>query len=127
MMGSTSDNCMSNVQNSAGTLRIRYLLGILVALITVDALISQFLMKSGLGREVNPLMEPFVGEHVFIPLKVFGAMLCAFILWDIHRRWPKLALVATSCFVSIYCGIVLWNIASVLLPRFRHCTFQSNG
>ena len=108
---------MSNVQNSAGALRIRYLLGILVGLVTADGLISQFLIKSRLGREGNPLIEPLVGEHIFIPLKVFGAMLCAFILWDIHKRWPKLAWVATSCFVAIYSGILFWNIACFLISK----------
>ena len=108
---------MSTVKNQSGTLRIRYLLGVLVALVTMDGLISQFLMRSGLGREANPFLESLVGERMFIPMKVFGAILCAFILWDIHKRRSKLALVATSCFVAIYSGIVIWNIAILLVSR----------
>ncbi len=108
---------MSNVQNSAGALRIRYLLGILVALVTTDGLISQFLIKSRLGHEGNPLIEPLVEGRIFIPLKVFGAMLCAFILWDIHKRLPKIALIATSCFIAIYSGILFWNIACFFISK----------
>lgn len=108
---------MSDVQNSAGALRIRYLLGILVALVTTDSLISQFLIKSRLGHEGNPLIQSLVGQPIFIPLKVFGAVLCALILWDIHRRWPKLALIATSCFVAIYSGIVFWNIVCFIISK----------
>ena len=89
----------------------------MVALVTMDGLISQFLIRSRLGREANPFIESLVGERMFIPLKVFGAILCAFILWDIHKRSPKLGLVATSVFVAIYTGIVIWNIALFLISR----------
>mgnify|MGYP006910657607 CR=1 FL=1 len=43
-------------------------------------------------------------------IKVVGAFLCALILWDIYKHWPRLALVSTSCFVVLYGGIVLWNL-----------------
>ena len=89
---------------------MRYLLGTLVALIVADGLISVFLVRYGFGRESNPFLESFIGEPVFIVIKGLGALLCALILWDIYRQWPKLALIATSCFVVLYTGIVLWNV-----------------
>lgn len=54
-------------------------------------------------------MIPLVGETTFLILKVVGVLLCAFILWDIYKRYPRLALIATSVFVVFYGGIVLWN------------------
>jgi hypothetical protein len=96
----------------AGGLRIRYLLAILVALVTIDGITSQFLIKSASVREGNPVLEPVAGGPVFIPLKLFGALLCAFLLWDIYKARPRLALTATYCFVGIYSAIVFWNIAS---------------
>ena len=108
---------MTTVKGLAIPRRIGYLLSALVVLVIADGLITQFLIRTGLGRESNPFLKDIVGESIFLPLKVLGAVLCAFILWDIHKRWPKLALVATSCFVALYSGIVLWNTAVFLIAR----------
>jgi len=90
---------------------MKYLLGTLMALVISDGLISQFLVRSGLGREGNPLLETLVGEKNFLAIKALGAIICVLILWDIYRKWPKLALTATCCFVVVYTGIVFWNLA----------------
>ena len=90
-----------------------------MALVIADGLISQFLVKSSLGREINPLLGSLVGQPVFIALKVFGAALCAFILWDINKRRPRLALIATFCFIAVYGGIVLWNLASLFISKVQ--------
>ncbi|MBA7678901.1 hypothetical protein ES703_87180 [subsurface metagenome] len=90
---------------------MKYLLGLLVALVISDGLLTQFLVTNGVAREGNPLLEPIVGEAGFMVLKVVGALLCALILWDVHRRFPKVALISTSCFVVGYGVIVLWNLS----------------
>ncbi len=106
------------VNSQAGNLRIRYLLGVLVVLVITDGIISYFFIRSGLGYEANPFLRSLIEESMFIPIKVFGAVLSAFILWDIHKHWAKLALVATSGLVAIYSGIVIWNITLfVVLAR----------
>ncbi len=43
----------------AGGLRIRYFLAILVALVTIDGIISQLLIKSASVREGNPFSNPW--------------------------------------------------------------------
>lgn len=88
---------------------MKYLLGILVAFVTLDGLLTHFLIGYGLAREGNPLLQPLVGDYGFITLKSAGALLCAFILWDIHRRFPRLGLIATWCCVASYGVILLWN------------------
>jgi hypothetical protein len=93
----------------SGDYRIKCLLIVLVILVIVDGLITQFVVGSGLGREGNPFLKGIVGESVFIPIKALGAGLCAFIIWDIHKHWAKMALIATVCFIVIYTGIVFWN------------------
>ncbi len=93
---------------------MKYLLSLLVALVIADGLITQFLIKDGLARGGNPFLEPFVGETGFMALKVVGALVSALILWDIYRRYPRLATVATSCFVVSYGLIVLWNMSFFL-------------
>ncbi|MFC2013298.1 DUF5658 family protein [Chloroflexota bacterium] len=88
---------------------MKYLLGLLAGLVVSDGLLTYFLIENGLAREGNPFLVPIVGESSFLVLKVVGAILCVLILWDIYRRFPKLALIATSCFVVVYGAIVVWN------------------
>lgn len=89
---------------------MKYLLGLLAAFVISDGLLTYFLIESGLAREGNPFLVPIVGEGNFMVLKVVGTILCVLILWDIYRRFPKLALISTSCFVVAYGVIVLWNL-----------------
>ena len=91
-----------------------YLLGLLVAFVIGDGLLTHFLVTGGIAREGNPFLQPLVGEAGFIVLKVAGALLCAIILWDIYRRYPRVALISTSFFVVCYGVIVLWNLSLVL-------------
>jgi len=90
---------------------MKYLIGLLVLFVTSDGLLTHFLVKDGLAREGNPFLQPIVGSAGFIVIKVVGVLLCAAILWDIYRHFPKLALVSASCFVVIYAVIVLWNLS----------------
>ena len=90
---------------------MRILLGLLIVFEISDGLLTHFLIKNGLAREGNPFLSPIVGETSFMILKVVGVLICAFILWDIHKRFPRVALVATSCFVVFYWVIVLWNLS----------------
>ncbi len=90
---------------------MKYLLGLLIILEIADGLLTNFLIKGGLAREGNPFLVPIVGETGFIVLKVVGVLLCAVILWDIYRRFPRVALVTTWCFVVFYGVILLWNLS----------------
>lgn len=94
---------------------IKILLGLLVVFVIADGLITQLLIRDGLAREGNPFLQPLVGESGFIILKAAGALLCAFILWDIYRRFPRVAVIATWCFVAAYGVIVLWNSSLFIL------------
>ena len=90
---------------------MKYLIGLLILLVTSDGLLTNLLIKGGLGREGNPFLQPIVGDVGFLVLKVVGVLLCAVILWDIYKRFPRLALVSTSCFVVFYAAIVFWNLS----------------
>ena len=90
---------------------MKYLLSLLVVFVISDGLITNVLVGSGLAREANPLLQPLVGDIGFLILKVVGALLCALILWDVSRRYRKVALISTSCCVVFYAGIVLWNLS----------------
>jgi hypothetical protein len=90
--------------------RMEYLLGVLVILCVLDGLITNFLVTNGLGREGNPVLKGLVGSWKFVAIKSLGGLLCALLLWDIYKRWSKLAVVSTLCLVVIYGGIVVWNL-----------------
>ena len=95
--------------------QLKYLLGLLILLNITDGILTHLLVKLGVGREANPFLLQIVGEPAFLVLKVAGILLCALILWDIHRRHPRLAFMSTSVFVTIYVGIVAWNSAIFLI------------
>lgn len=96
---------------------MKYLLGFFMGFEILDGVISHFLIRNGLAREGNPLLTPLVGEVNFLIIKVVGAFICALILWDIYRRLPKVALIATS-FIVVFCaGVVVWNSGLFLLVK----------
>ena len=90
---------------------MKWLLGLLVGLVISDGLLTCFLVKNGLAREGNPFLVDIVGKDILVVLKVVGAIVCALILWDVYRRYPKLAVTCTLCFLAIYVLIVGWNLS----------------
>jgi hypothetical protein len=104
-------NKLKNVTNYlVGNRGIKYLLGILIVLVIADGVISRLVVTKSLGWEANPFLQTIVGKDAFLAIKVGGVLLCALILWDIYKHWPKLAVISSSCFVVLYSGIVFWNL-----------------
>ncbi len=99
----------------SGKRKITYLLSALVFLVILDGMMTEFLVGKGAAREANPLLQPLVGDVGFMILKVVGALLCALILWDVHRRFPRVGLIASYIAVTGYAVIVLWNTTLILL------------
>jgi hypothetical protein len=107
----------SDIKEKASTgsqVHMKVLLSLLVVFVVLDGLLTRFLIDGGLAREGNPLLQRLVGENAFIIIKVIGALLCALILWDIHKRFPRLAKVATWCCVVFYGAVVIWNSSFLL-------------
>jgi cellulose synthase/poly-beta-1,6-N-acetylglucosamine synthase-like glycosyltransferase len=94
--------------------RIEYLLGTLLSLVVADGIISQFLIKSGIGQEGNPFLKTLVAEGNFLIVKMCGAIICVIILWNMAKRLPKLVFIVSVSLVSIYTAILFWNIAVFL-------------
>jgi hypothetical protein len=107
--------CSSVMKSKTGNHKIYYLLAALVALITLDGVLTEFLVGKGAAREANPLLQPLVGDVGFMILKVVGGLVCAFILWDVHRRFPRVGVIASWIAVAGYTVIVLWNTSLILL------------
>ena len=94
---------------------MKYLLGLLVVFVVLDGLLTRFLIDGNMAREGNPLLQGIVGENAFIAIKAAGALLCAVILWDVYKRYPRLGKIATWCGVVFYGGVVLWNSSFIIL------------
>jgi len=95
--------------------RVEYLLGTLLSLVVADGLISQFLIKSGIGQEGNPFLKVLVAEGNFLIIKMCGAIICVLILWNIAKRLPRLVFIVSSCLVALYTAILFWNIVVFLV------------
>ena len=48
-------------------------------------------------------------------IKIVGSLLCALILWDVHRRLPRIGIIVTWVAVIGYAAIVLWNTSLIFL------------
>ena len=94
---------------------MKYLLLTLIALVVSDGLISQFIVRHGLGREGNPFLQTLVSEGNFLLIKLAGALLCTLILWNIYKTRPRVALISTLSFVILYTGILYWNLGVFLI------------
>ena len=97
--------------------KFQYLLAVLVGLVLADGYLTQFLVGSGLGREANPFLGNIIDNRNLMTLKIVGALICALILLDIHRRHSRLAFVSTLLCVVAYTGIVCWNIFSLIISQ----------
>jgi hypothetical protein len=80
-----------------------------MVMVVADGVLTNILIQRGIARESNPFLVGIAGESRLIYIKILGVLLAALILWDIHRRHPKIAFWTSSVFLLIYCGIVAWN------------------
>lgn len=75
---------------------------------------THFLVRNGIVREGNPLMEPVVQEGSFLLLKVIGLLFSVLILWSTHKRFPEATRIATLSIVVFYGVVMAWNLNIVL-------------
>lgn len=103
------------MQLSFFQIRFRYLVLLMAALMLADGLITQFLVGAGIATEANPFMQKLLASGDLIPFKIAGALLSALLMVLLYQRRPRLAIIATWCFITLYTGIVCWNIGIVTL------------
>lgn len=95
--------------------QVNLLLIVLIALVAADGVISHFLITERLAVEANPFMRRWVGDDIFLALKLGGGFLAAVLLWFIHRRRPKVSQVAILMSVILYTAIIYWNLLTFLV------------
>ena len=91
------------------------LLGTLFALSIADALITRYIVSTGIGSETNPLLRPVVLEADFYLIKILGSLAAALILWHLYTRHSAKITILTVIFVVMYFLVVSWNVGVVLL------------
>jgi hypothetical protein len=84
-------------------------------MVIADGFLTNALIQSDIAREGNPFLTGVAGKPSLLIIKTVGVLLAVVILWDIHRRHPRLAFWTASAFLLIYCGIVAWNMQILLL------------
>jgi hypothetical protein len=108
-------NNVKQVSAQGSRKKMFYLLMVLIAFVILDGVLTEFLVGAGRAREANAFLEPLIGGVGFMLLKIFGALFCALILWDVYKRHQKLAEGATWIAVVGYGCIVLWNSSLFLI------------
>jgi hypothetical protein len=91
-----------------------FLLSLLVVLEAGDGICTYSAISKNLAREANPLMQNLAGTDNFLVLKISGAIICALLLWLLYRRFPRISLIASSCIVIFYAGVLTWNLNILL-------------
>jgi hypothetical protein len=89
---------------------MRLMLYTLFGLITADGLITKFLVTNGHALEINPFLQAWVSQDMFLAIKVSGAFLATLFLWIKYTRKPKIIYMFTLAFLIFYTIIVFWNL-----------------
>ena len=76
---------------------------------------TNLLIEKGIAWEANPWLMDIAGKPGFITLKIVGVLLAAFMLWDVHRRYPQAAFWVATFFLAVYAGILVWNLRLLIL------------
>lgn len=93
---------------------MNYLLTMMGGLELFDGVFTDILVGNSHVQEGNPLMAPLIAQGSFLPLKIVGFLVCAFLLWRLHRRFPRLAIAATSGIIMFYGAVNIWNLSVFL-------------
>jgi hypothetical protein len=89
---------------------VRFMLYTLFSLIVADGLITKFLVANGHALEVNPFLQAWAGEDLFLAIKISGAFLATSFLWFRYHSNPKPIYIITAFFLAFYTSIVFWNL-----------------
>ncbi|MFC1969496.1 DUF5658 family protein [Chloroflexota bacterium] len=106
-----SNNCR---RHSKDDRLFSILLGTLIALVVADGIISEFIIIGGVAREGNPLLLPWIGNDLFLAIKLLGAFLASVSLSYVYRHHAKLSQICVVFFITFYTAVVYWNLVIAL-------------
>jgi len=76
-----------------------------------DGLLTRFLVINEYGLEGNPFLQAWVGQELFLAIKVSGAFLAILLLWIEYNKKPRLTYIITVVSLVFYTSIVFWNLS----------------
>ena len=91
--------------------KMRWTLYTLFILIVADGLLTKFLVTNQYGLEGNPFLQAWVGQELFLAIKVSGAFLAILLLWIKYNKEPKLTYIIAVVSLVFYTSIVFWNLS----------------
>ena len=91
------------------------LMGVLILLDIADGILTNILIQKGIAHEGNPFLKDVAGNTGLLIVKIIGILLVVLILWDIYRRYPRLAFWTSAAFLAVYGGIVVWNSCLLIM------------
>jgi hypothetical protein len=94
---------------------MKLLIPLLVILETADGLLTYSSVAKNVVREANPLLQNMAGTGNFLLMKISGAILCALLLWMVHKRFPKISLIAASGILVFYLAVFTWNLTILFI------------
>ena len=97
--------------------KMRLVLYTLFGVIVADGLLTKFLVTNGHALEVNPFLQAWVGQDLFLTIKVSGAFLATLLLWIKYNRKPRLTYIFATVFLAFYTSIVFWNLSVFLITQ----------
>jgi len=96
---------------------MRFMLYALFGVIVADGIITKFLVTNGHALEVNTFLQAWVGQELFLAIKVSGAFLVTLLLWIKYNANPKLIYITTVVFLVFYTSVVFWNLFVFLVTQ----------
>ena len=97
--------------------QVRFLLCLLGSLMVADGLISNFIVRNGLGEEGNPLLQSIVGQSSFIFIKLAGAVIGGILLWRVFKKHHRLGLASIIFYILVYTTILWLNLATWFIAQ----------
>jgi hypothetical protein len=94
---------------------MKYLVILLCSFEILDGIITHWAVTRGLVQEANPLMAHIAGSWDFLLLKIIGALLCALVLFSVHRYFPKMALIGAQGAVTFYWIVLARNFTTLFV------------
>lgn len=90
---------------------IKLLIPSLVALECADGFLTYSATGKGPVSEANPILKNITWTGNFLLMKISGALLVALMLWVVHRRFPRISIIATSVILIFYMLVFSWNMS----------------
>jgi hypothetical protein len=94
----------------------------MLALVTIfqlwDGIMTQILVKNGIVREYNTLVNGLIINGQFLIIKIISPLIISLVLLSIYRYFPRLVLTTATIITGFYSAVLLWNFYVLFQTAF---------